>query len=128
MVDRLVRIGLACLVVGTLVSCGEDDDGPNATQLCKDMANAVCDRLYDCFSSDDLAAVGYPATSSGCKSQFQAELGCDAAQSNDLCEGNESFHSSEADKCISQTKTASCSQLQADEDYAPACDRVCTVE
>lgn len=69
-----------------------------------------------------------PATSAACKSQYQAELGCDAAEGDDLCEGSETYHANEARTCVNQLEAASCNQLRDDDDYAPACERICSVE
>lgn len=133
-VDRLLRLGLICVVFGTFTGCGGDDDdegtGSNASQLCKEAANAICDRLYECLSEAELALAGLPESKAACKSMQQEAAGCDVATESDACEGSEKYHPDEARTCVSQLKDASCNQLRSDDqdDYAPACDRVCSVE
>jgi hypothetical protein len=131
-VDGLFRLGLICVVFGAFTGCGSDDDetssSASASQLCKDAANAICERFYECLSEAELAAAGLPASSAACKSQQQEAAGCDVATESDACDGSEMYHPNEAKSCVSQVKAASCAQLRDNSDYAPACERVCSVE
>jgi hypothetical protein len=123
-----------CPLVLAFMGCGGDDDdesGSSPQALCQRIADTQCTKIYDCFSAADLEAAGFPPTSSGCKSQLRDDLGCDAASADDLCEGNETFHASEANRCVDQMDSASCGQVMEAEDVtdvAPACDQVCTID
>lgn len=131
---RSATIACSLLLLLSLPSaCGGDDgddaqSSSSAQQLCNDLADAVCERLYDCFSSEELRLAGIPSTTAACKASERAARGCAAASEDDLCEGSERFHESMADKCIAQLHDASCRQLRTSDDYAPACDNVCRVD
>jgi hypothetical protein len=73
-------------------------------------------------------AIGLPASVSACKSQLREESGCDVATVEDACDGNETFHADQAEKCIGQAESASCNQIESGDNFAPACDKVCTVD
>jgi hypothetical protein len=117
---------------------GSDDGGTSdqglspqqVQQLCNSMADAECEKVYECLSSDELAIFGLPATVAACKSEYRSDLGCDAWESeSDICSGNKTFHREELNRCLDQVDRASCSQVRSDTtDYAPACERVCSVE
>jgi hypothetical protein len=94
------------------------------------MADTFCEQFFECLSEEERSVLGLPSSVSSCKSQLREEQGCDAASADDACEGNETFKSANAEKCVSQFGSASCSQVRGGviEDYAPACEEVCVVE
>ena len=122
---------LLLLLLALPSACGSgdgNDPGVSAQQLCSDLADTFCERVYECFSSDELRNAGQPSSVAACKARERELMGCSAASGDDLCEGSERFHEGAADSCVAQLAAASCKQLRDGDDYAPACDRVCSVE
>jgi len=119
---------LFCLLcIGLLASaCGGDK---SAKELCKDSASVGCSRAYECFTAEQLAALGFPATEAGCVTQVEEVRGCAAITNDTACVGNQTFHPDQAEKCIDQTAAASCAQIASgDDSAAPACALVCVTE
>jgi hypothetical protein len=113
-------------------SCGGDEEeftDSDAQALCRQYVDTLCEKIYECLSDDELAAVGFPETVAACKTQLRDSEGCDAytaAKGN--CEGSEVFKKDKADACIRQVGEASCNQVSSEDTFAPACEETCKVE
>jgi hypothetical protein len=120
---------LISVLVASLAGCGSSDS-VSPREGCEDLAVALCDRLYTCFTAAELDAAGYPASEAACVTEFETTQGCAAQTEDNACEGNETFHGDEASNCIDQTQGLECSQVRSGDidDAAPACDKVCAVD
>ena len=135
-VVRSVVPALMMMIGGVLAvpGCGGGDDSTTAGDvqaLCRDVADTMCEKLYECLPASTLANEGLPSTVAGCKTLLREDQGCDAADANDTCRGSEVYSAANARKCANQMRTASCNQFlsaSGSEEYAPACDKICIVE
>ena len=125
---------LALSMLAMLASaCGGDDDGgtKSPTQLCNDEVVMTCARAFECLTPELRALAMIPETEAACVSQFKAAQACDSVTAANACEGSEVYHADQHQKCISQGKAASCSQILSSGGdlgtFAPACDEICTV-
>lgn len=118
---------IVSLVLG-LAACGGD---PTPKEACNDFSAALCERLYACFTPQELAAAQYPPTEAGCVTKFETDSGCAAQTTANACDGNETFHAGSVDTCTDQIHGLECSQVRDStfdfEKGLPACDKVCSI-
>ena len=123
-----MRLVIIASVVFGVAACGGD---PTPKEACNDVAVALCERLYACFTAQELAAAQYPSSESGCVTQLETQEGCAAKTTANACDGNEKYHGNYADSCTDQVSGLECSQVR-DPNFnadtaAPACDKVCSI-
>jgi hypothetical protein len=122
------------LLLALTVSCAANDDKPKFTDedaqaLCKEYVDVWCEKLYECLTDADLAALGFTGTVAACKTQLRDEEGCEAfTAEKGNCKGSEVFKKDKADDCVRQVGEASCNQVTSGDEFAPACDQTCKVE
>ena len=127
-----IRTSLAFAFV-MLAACGTSNGGGGDTpeQACNATASALCERLYACYTPEELATANYPASEAACETMLEASQGCSAMTEQNACTGNAVYSSSEAAKCSDQIAGLTCSQIRDpffDENTdAPACTLVCSV-
>jgi hypothetical protein len=125
-----MRLAIIGSVLLGLAACGGGDLSPK--EGCNQYAVALCERLYACFTAQELAAAQYPATEAGCVTNFQANAGCANQTTANACDGNETYHASYADDCVDQVRGLECSQVRDPnlntDTAAPACGKVCAVD
>lgn len=122
--------GLVCVVA--LVACGGGGGGLSPKEGCNQGVEALCAQIYTCYSAEELAAAGYPASEAACVTAGQANAGCSAQTTDNACTGNETYHSDKASDCVDQIMGLECSQVR-DPAFdvnvaAPACNQVCAVD
>jgi hypothetical protein len=110
-------------------SGGGGAGGPSATpaELCTEIAEALCDRLYSCLSPGQLAAGGFPAAQSDCVAMVEARKHCPTYTAANACTVG-TYQSSEATACSEQTASLSCTKVVPGfqlETAVPACGKVC---
>lgn len=129
MVRRLLGFVIA---VGLGACGGGSGSGISPRQTCEDSQANLCERLYTCYTADELAAIGMPSSEAACISMLQDSEGCSAQTTKNACTGNETFHASAADQCVDQIAGLSCSQVRDPAldiaVAAPACAKVCVVD
>jgi hypothetical protein len=123
-----MRLAIIVSVVLGLAACGGD---PTPKEACNDLAAALCNRFYECFTAAELAAGGFPPSEAGCTTKYQTDYGCSAQTVENTCDGNEKYHGGYADDCVDQLKGVDCSQIR-DPNFdfnaaVPACDKVCSI-
>jgi hypothetical protein len=106
-------------------SCGGGDD-LTPVDSCKQVWSILCDKFFNCLSADEKeaakAVIGLNAAD--CKVKFQGSE-CNADKAS--CDSGETFHSENAQMCLSGLMTLSCNDVKADPIVTPAiCDQVCT--
>jgi len=120
---KLVR---AILLLGT-VGCGSDSTSP--VEACNQINATVCARIYECYTAAQIAAAGYPASESACVTMTQANAGCAAKTSSNICTGgNAVYHGENVGGCIDQLDGLTCAEVMSNADVtagAPKCDEVC---
>jgi hypothetical protein len=121
------------LVLAVLVGCaGNNDGGESPRQACEDTTSALCERIYACLTPEELSANGLPANEAACVTSFQANEGCAAQTTDNVCtNGNAKYSPSEASECIDQVHGLTCSEVR-DPNFdqnvsAPACAKVCQI-
>jgi hypothetical protein len=115
-----------------LVACGGGSgDGITPRAACEDMQANLCERLYACYTPDELAALGFPSNEAACVSRLQSSEGCASQTTMNTCVGNERYHADQANICVDQISGLACSQVRDPEldvrTAAPACAKVCVV-
>ncbi len=100
------RICVWALAGLLLAACGDDEKkSKDATQQCKDLINAFCDRVTSCAVAADILDDEYPAADvkADCQENGRDELNCETADA--ISEGY--------DDCLSDAKTAGCAASNA---------------
>ncbi|HUS30977.1 MAG TPA: hypothetical protein VMZ53_20850 [Kofleriaceae bacterium] len=124
-----MRLAIIASILLGLAACGGGDLSPK--EGCNQSAAALCERLYACFTSAELAAGGFPPNEAGCVTKYQTDYGCSAQTVENTCDGNEKYHGDQADDCVDQIHGLECSQVRdANFNYEtglPACDKVCSI-
>lgn len=126
----LRRMMMACLVAAA--ACGGGGGGVSPQAACEDAQANLCERLYTCYTPQELASLGFPDSEAACVTMLQASEGCARQTQDNACTGNERYHADKADACVDQVAGLSCSQVR-DPDLdldaaAPACGKVCAVD
>ena len=100
--------------------------------LCKQEADTYCERIYECYTTLEVAAAGLPLSEQDCRSQRYEELDCDALTTANACANDGRFSTTQERACIDQIQKASCSDIRIGllindtSTFAPACDGVCS--
>lgn len=119
------------LIALSLAACGgTSSTGDTPRQACEDLNAAICERLYACLTPAELAAAGYPSAEAACVTMSESQAGCAAQTADNVCDGNQTYHSDEASQCIDQISGLTCSDIRSDADLsaqAPACAKTCSV-
>jgi hypothetical protein len=114
----------ATLLAIFTIGCG--GGGPSPKEACEELVKVVCSKIYECFSEEERAAAGFPATEAGCVTELNADAGCASQTEENTCDAGETYNASKADDCIDQFSALTCQQLiSGGDDVAPACDQVC---
>ncbi len=126
MFGRLVAISVLSLGLFA-TSCGGDDDELSAQDACYQLADILCDKFFNCFTSEQLTAaqdvVGLNAAD--CKTKYKAsECNADAVK----CDLGETYHADQASSCVAQYKGLSCTDVMAGDDMPTpaACNLICS--
>jgi hypothetical protein len=127
-----IALSLATTLMFALTACGGGGGGLSPREACDDSQAALCERLYTCYTAEELAAAGFPSSEAACTTMLQQSEGCAAQTTDNTCDGNASYHADQADDCVDQLAGLSCNQIR-DENTdinvaAPACGRVCAVD
>ncbi len=130
------RIMMGCVamlaILGVQGCGGSGGGGITPRAACEDAQANLCERLYTCYTPDELAALGFPASEAACVSMLQASEGCDRQTAENACTGNERYHADQADSCVEQITGLACGQVRDPdldlEKAAPACAKVCAVD
>ena len=124
-VSFLILVGLGA------VGCG-GDSGITPRAACEDSQSSMCERLYACYTPQELAAIGFPSNEAACVTTLQAKQGCSQQTVENSCTGNERYQPSEANTCIDQINGLACSQVRDPNlvlsTAATACAKVCVVD
>lgn len=131
---KQVAVGVV-VVIGLLgaVGCGSDG-GLSPREGCEQLNATVCERIYACYTADELAADGFPASEAACVTEQQQQSGCAQQTTANACTGSETYHADQAGDCVDQLGALSCSQFRDPqvllnfETVAPACSKVCVVD
>ncbi len=123
-------IKLVCAVLlWTAVGCGSDSVSPS--EACNEQYATECARLYECYTADQIAAAGLPATESACVTMSQTNAGCAAKTTSNFCtSGNAVYHGEAVNGCIDQLNGLTCAEVMTSQDItvvAPKCAEVCVI-
>jgi len=122
-------IAFVVFMVGCGTSGGGDQLSPE--QACNAASSALCERLYACYTPEELAAANFPASEAACETMLEASQGCTAETVQNACTGNATYSGEEAAKCSDQIAGLTCSQIRDplfdEQTDAPACALVCAV-
>lgn len=121
------------MLVCALAACGGGGGGGASPQAaCEDAQANLCERMYTCYTAEELAVIGFPSSEAACVSMLQASEGCTRQTKDNACTGNERYHADQAEDCTDQIGGLSCSQIRDPdldiEKAAPACAKICTVD
>jgi len=118
------RLALLVLAVG----CGGSDSA-TPVDSCNMQVAALCSRIYACYTADELAMAGYPATEAACVTMNQTSSSCATRTTANICSNNEVFHGDLVSGCIDQIYGLTCAQVRdpnLDTNIdAPLCGMVC---
>jgi hypothetical protein len=131
---------MMCLAL-TIAACSSNSDptgsgsggggsgGQSATpaELCIDIAEALCDRLYTCLSPSQLAAGGFPQAQSDCVAMVEARKHCSTLTAATACPVG-TYQPSAVVACSEQTASLSCDRVMPGfqlETAVPVCGKVC---
>ena len=113
-----------------LAACGASQD-ITPREACEDTSVALCERLYACLTPAEVAAAGLPAAESACVTSYDAQRGCAAQTTENVCTGNEKYSGVQASKCSDQVVGLTCAQVRDPtftlQTGAPACAKICAV-
>jgi hypothetical protein len=123
---------LGLIALTALAGCPSEGETLSPREACEGASVALCERLYTCLSTEELAAAGFPSQEAACVTQFDAAEGCAAQTTSNACDGNETFHAAKAATCLDQLAGLDCGQIRSDNfdlgRDAPACGLVCSID
>ena len=96
--------GIAVALLGFglgVASCGSSDGG-NTAALCKEGAQASCDKMWDCAEGEPYRA---DDTKAACVSAGNADC------AGTPCPSGTTYHADKAQQCVDAIKAATCAQV-----------------
>ncbi|MGE0871552.1 MAG: hypothetical protein AB7P03_23535 [Kofleriaceae bacterium] len=125
---RTPRFGLLGICVAAMIGCGGSGGGMSPRELCEDLMTTACSRSYDCYSSEELSTMMFPATEQECAMATIEERMCSAQTRETLC-GDKKFRADKAAACLDELASLSCPQVRDPDLNAaqatPSCTQIC---
>ncbi|TMQ23414.1 MAG: hypothetical protein E6J91_00055 [Deltaproteobacteria bacterium] len=122
----LVRMiaGIMVMLGVSAAGCGGGDGGITPREACEDSQANLCERIYACYTPEELAGLGFPGNEAACVTMLQASQGC-ARQTA------ENTYADQANTCVAQITGLACSQVRDPNlslnAAAPACGKICAI-
>lgn len=98
----------------------------DAHASCDAATSAFCESIYACFAADELDALDLPPTTAECQLQIYQESGCDRRTAEEFCAEGERYDLVAAQRCIEQSRQATCESIRSGDEFAPGCNEMCT--
>lgn len=117
--------GVALMLELAAVGCG-GSDRLSPSDECRQTTVALCERYYACYTPDEIAAKGLPATQDDCVAMMESDAGCAQETEASTCTGNGTYHDDQARLCVQQISGLACTELQELNTAAPACAQICS--
>ena len=112
--------------------CGGGGGGITPREACEDSQANLCERIYACYTPEELAGLGFPANEAACVTRLQEAEGCARQTMENTCTGNARYHADQASTCVDQITGLACSQVRDPNlslnSVAPACGRICVID
>lgn len=128
---RCMFAGFLMLFGLAATGCPGESSGITPRVACEDAQASLCERLYACYTPEELASIGFPSNEAACVTTLQAKEGCAQQTADNSCTGNERYQPSEANTCVDQINGLACSQVRDPNLVltvgAPACGKVCAI-
>ena len=124
-------VWISSLVFAVLAGCGGGGGSSSPKAACEDLSASLCERFYACYSAEELASAGFPASEHECVTMFSEQQGCSTITTANACDdsGGGSYDADAASDCLDQVAGLSCSEVRDPEasleTSAPACAEVC---
>lgn len=122
----VVMLGLGLF---PLNGCGGDDKGSSdPVELCKQAAQAVCSRIFACYSAEELDAASATVgnNEADCVTKIGGKDGFNCTTEGVKCDSGETFRADKANECIDQFQSLSCRELKSETSSTPAaCEQTC---
>ena len=129
----LVRMiaGIMVMLGVSAAGCGGGDGGITPREACEDSQANLCERIYACYTPEELAGLGFPGNEAACVTMLQASQGCARQSAENTCTGNARYHADQANTCVAQITGLACSQVRDPNlslnAAAPACGKICAI-
>jgi hypothetical protein len=124
---RKLTVVLCLALAGVTVGgCG----GSPPSTFCKDYANLVCRRSFECYDAATQATQAfvdmYGASEAECDSKLSASFCATLTDAKPCQDSSMSYHSDKADACINDTRAASCQTITGGSFSSDNCDKICS--
>ena len=120
---RLALFSVFAASISSLSSCGGSD--LSEQEGCNQVYASLCNKFYDCYSKDDLAANKdiFGLNRGDCAVKYQ-NMNCTPTMV--ACDSGQTYHPDKAQSCLAGFKSLSCSDIMMTPLPTPAvCDQIC---
>lgn len=121
---KMVNLAVVLGVLATAAMGCNEDKGFSPREICDQATEAICIRLYECLSAEEIAAAGLPPDQSDCVVERRRDEGCARQTEENYCEPGETFQRDEAADCFAEIVGRTCEVVEsAGPEYV--CDGAC---
>jgi hypothetical protein len=121
---RALAIALA-LAAGCASQVAGEESSPASD--CDALAEVVCGKYFECFSAEERAIAGVPATEESCVDSTRADFECAGQTGETACPGGQTYDPAAAAACLAEHAELTCEVIRTDlgPDDTPSCAAVC---
>jgi hypothetical protein len=118
-----------CLLLALAAGCASQVSGEESSPEtdCEALVDVVCAKYFECFSSEERAAAGVPATQESCVDSTRADFACAGQTGETACPAGQTYDPAAAAACLTEQAALSCDAIRTDleESDTPSCAAVC---
>lgn len=119
----------AALLLALVAGCASQVAGEESSPAsdCEALVDLVCGKYFECFSAEERAAAGVPATEESCVASTRADFECAGQTAETTCAAGQTYDPAAAAACLDEHAALSCEVIRTDldTDDTPSCARVC---
>jgi hypothetical protein len=124
-----MRAAVLALALGLVAGCTSQVSGKESSPQsdCEALVDVVCGKYFECFSSEERAAAGVPATEESCVDSTRADFECAGQSLDTACPAGQTYDPAAAAACLNEHAALSCDAIRTDleDSDTPSCATVC---
>ncbi len=122
---RLAALFLAALAAGCGSQVAGEESSPESD--CEQLVDVVCAKYFECFSPEERAAAGVPASQDSCIDSTRADFECAGQSLDTACAAGQTYDPAAAASCLAEHAALTCEVIRTDleDSDTPSCAEVC---
>lgn len=122
-----MRALLAALLLAAACASQVAGEESSPAADCEALAEVVCEKYFECFSPEERAAAGVPASPESCVDSTRADFACAGQTAETACPAGGTYDPAAAADCLAENAALTCDAIRTDleESHTPSCAAVC---